>query len=97
VITSFGNKLAVALYDDRHTKETRAFPAELRRVARRKLLLLHDAAELRDLRAPPANRLKALKGELKALHSIRINDQWRLVFRWTMAGAQDVAVLDYHD
>jgi len=97
VITSFGNKLAEALYDDRQTKETRGFPSELRRAARRKLLLLHDAAELRDLRAPPANHLKALKGELRGFHSVRINDQWPLVFRWTAGHAQDVAVLDYDD
>jgi len=64
-IQSFGNKLAEDLYDDKNTKETRRFPAELRRAARRKLLYLHDAALLGDLRVPPGNRLEALRGDWK--------------------------------
>lgn len=72
------------------------FPQELRRVARRKLLYLHDAAELKDLRVPPGNRLESLKGNRKGLHAIRINDQWRVVFRWQGGNAFDVAVIDYH-
>jgi proteic killer suppression protein len=71
-------------------------PTELRRIARRKVLYLHDAAELGDLRVPPGNRLEALKGKRKGLYSIRINDQWRVVFRWEHGNAQDVAVIDYH-
>ena len=75
MIESFGNKLAEDLFYDKVSRETRRFPNELRRVARRKLLYLHDAAELKDLRVPPGNRLEALKGDLKGFHSIRISDQ----------------------
>lgn len=65
-------------------------------VAGRKLDMLHYASDLRDLRSPPGNRLEALKGTLKGHHAIRINDRWRVVFRWTNAGAEDVRVVDYH-
>ena len=96
MIESFGNRLAEDLFFDRRSRETRAFPPELLRVARRKVLYLHDAAELDDLRVPPGNRLELLKGRWKGYHSIRINDQWRLVFRWEQGHAQDVTVVDYH-
>ena len=96
MIESFGNTLAEALFNDKNSRATRAFPQELRRVARRKLLYLHDAAELKDLRLPPGNRLEALKGNRKGLHSIRINDQWRVVFRWQNGQAMDVEIVDYH-
>ena len=96
MIESFGNRLAEDLFFDRRSRETRAFPPELLRVARRKVLYLHDAAELDDLRVPPGNRLEPLKGRWKGYHSIRINDQWRLVFRWEQGHAQDVTVVDYH-
>jgi proteic killer suppression protein len=95
MIESFGNRLAEDLFFDRRSRETRAFPPELMRVAWRKVLYLHDAAELDDLRAPPGNRLELLKGRWKGYHSIRINDQWRLVFRWEQGHAQDVTVVDY--
>lgn len=58
--------------------------------------MLHYAEGLRDLASPPGNRLEALKGDLKGRHSIRINDQWRIVFRWTAAGAESVMIADYH-
>lgn len=96
MIESFGNRLAEDLFFDRRSRETRAFPPELMRVARRKVLYLHDAAELDDLRVPPGNRLELLKGRWKGYHSIRINDHWRLVFRWEQGHAQDVTVVDYH-
>jgi proteic killer suppression protein len=96
MIQSFGNRLAEDLFFDRRSRETRAFPPELMRVARRKVLYLHDAAELDDLRVPPGNRLEQLKGRWKGYHSIRINDQWRVVFRWEQGHAQDVTVVDYH-
>ena len=96
MIEIFGNALAEDLFDDKRTKATRTFPPELRRAARRKLLYLHDAAELRDLRVPPGNRLEGLKGNLQGFHSIRINDQWRAVFRWQNGNAFDVQVVDYH-
>lgn len=96
MIESFKNRLAEDLFEDSQTPATRRFPAELRRVARRKLQYLHDAAELKDLAVPPGNRLEALKGSLKGFHSIRINDQWRVIFKWHQGVATDVAVLDYH-
>jgi proteic killer suppression protein len=96
VIESFGNALAEDLFDDQNSKATKAFPPELRRVARRKLQYLHEAADLRDLKSPPGNRLEGLKGDRKGLHSIRINDQWRVVFRWSGGNAFDVQIVDYH-
>jgi len=96
VIETFGNSLAEDLLDDKRTKATRSFPPELRRAARRKLLYLHDAAELGDLAVPPGNRLERLKGRRKGLHSIRINDQWRVTFRWRSGNAFEVQVIDYH-
>ena len=96
MIRSFGNKLAAHLFEDRDSRETRRFPVELRRVARRKVLYLHDAAVLTDLRVPPGNRLEALRGDLAGFHSIRINDQWRVVFRWANGDAYEVQVVDYH-
>lgn len=65
-------------------------------VARRKLRQLEIAGQLNDLRVPPGNRLEALKGNRSGQFSIRINDQWRLCFRWTPAGAEDVEIVDYH-
>ena len=96
MIRGFGNQLTEDLYYDRKTKATRSFPAELRRIARRKILFLHDAAELRDLRSPPGNKLEALRGDRKGSHSIRINDQWRVVFVWKGSDAYEVALVDYH-
>ena len=96
MIDSFGNRLAEDLYFDRQSRATRAFAADLRRIARRKLLYLHDAAELKDLRVPPGNRLETLKGNYKGKHSIRINGQWRIVFRWQNGNAFEVEVVDYH-
>lgn len=97
MIRSFGNSLAEALFDDKKTKEIRRFPPELLRAARRKVLFIHDAAELKDLRIPPGNRLKPLKGTWVGFYSIRINDQWRVVFRWERGNAFEVQVIDYHD
>ena len=65
-------------------------------VARRKLDMLHYAAALDDLRSPPGNRLEALAGELQGLHSVRVNDRWRAVFRWGDGGPEQVRVVDYH-
>ncbi|MBI1178354.1 type II toxin-antitoxin system RelE/ParE family toxin [bacterium] len=65
-----------------HGQMSRRFPPDIQRVARRKLLQLHAAVSLLDLRVPPGNRLEALKGGRKGQHSIRVNDQWRICFRW---------------
>ncbi len=96
MIESFGNQLAEDLFDDKITRITRKFPSNLRRPARRKLLYLHDAVELRDPRVPPGNRLESLKGDLAGFHSIRINDQWRVVFMWTGGSPEEVQIVDYH-
>lgn len=96
MIETFGNALAEDLFEDRNTRATRSFPAELRRAAGRKLQYLHEAADLRDLRSPPGNRLERLRGDLKGLHSIRINDQWRVVFRWSGGSVFDVQIVYYH-
>ena len=70
--------------------------ASIATIARRKLRQLEVAANLADLRVPPGNRLEALKGDRAGEYSIRINRQWRICFRWTEAGAEDVEILDYH-
>lgn len=70
--------------------------SNLASVVARKLDMLAYAHDLRDLASPPGNRLEALKGRWRGFHSIRVNDQWRVVFRWTDFGAEDVNVVDYH-
>ena len=88
-------------FADRDTEElftlerNRRFAA-LSRVALRKLIQMNQAGALSDLAVPPGNRLEALSGSLSGFHSIRINDQWRIVFRWTDAGPDQVAIVDYH-
>ena len=79
-----------------HDESSRRLPTQIQRVARRKLLLLHQARRVDDLRAPPANRLEALKGDRAGQHSIRIKDQWRVCFRWQREDAFDVEIVDYH-
>lgn len=74
----------------------RRFPPELHRVMLRKLLQLDAADGLADLRVPPGNRLEALKGDRKGQHSIRVNDQWRVCFRWDDGDAYEVEIVDYH-
>ena len=75
---------------------SRRFPSDIQRVARRKLLQLHAVTGLRDLMVPPGNRLEALKGGRKGQHSIRVNDQWRICFRWHGSDARAVEIVDYH-
>jgi len=71
-------------------------PPDIQRVAERKLIMLHKAAELNDLRVPPANRLEALKEDRRGQHSIRINDKWRICFEWQTNGVYNVEMVDYH-
>ena len=75
---------------------SRRLPHDIQTVARRKLRMLNNARQLEDLRIPPANRLEALKGNRRGQHSIRINDQWRICFRWNDGGASQVEIVDYH-
>jgi len=96
MILTFGNKLTKALVEENSSKEVRTFPTELIREARKKLEMLHAAKELKDLLSPPGNRLKKLKGTRKGEYSIRINNQWRVTFRFEGGNAEDVCVEDYH-
>jgi proteic killer suppression protein len=75
---------------------SKRFPIDIQRTARRKLLYLEDAEDIRDLLAPPGNRLEKLKGERAGQFSIRINDQWRICFKWANNKARYVEILDYH-
>ena len=88
-------------FSDRDTEELFRTEANRRfrsiaRPAMRKLIQMNQAGRLDDLKVPPGNRLEALKGNLAGIHSIRVNDQWRIVFRWTHAGPAHVAIVDYH-
>lgn len=96
MINSFANDLAEDLFEDRKTKSTRSFPPELHRVAQRKLQYLHEAAELNDLKVPPGNKLETLRGKREGFYSIRINDQWRLIFQYNNGIATEVSIEDYH-
>lgn len=93
-IRSFRGKWAEQIHGGR--KPPKGFPADLVHMARRRLVQLNRAARLDDLRVPPGNRLEALRGDLAGRYSIRINDQWRIVFRWTNLGPSDVEIVDYH-
>jgi proteic killer suppression protein len=92
VIRSFSDKRAEALFWDRVVPTY----GQIARRAKRKLESINAAHRLEDLRVPPSNRLEKLKGSLEAYYSIRINDQWRVVFRWVNGDAYDVAIIDYH-
>jgi proteic killer suppression protein len=96
VIVTFGDRATEDLYHGRKTARSRRIPAGIRTVALRKLDMLNAARVLDDLKIPPGNRLEALKGDLEGKHSIRINEQWRIVFRWDDGGVRDVIVTDYH-
>lgn len=97
VIQSFGDSGTEDFYNGQSSRGARqAVPPALVVVAHRKLDMLNAAGALTDLRIPPGNRLEALRGNLKGFHSIRINDQYRLIFRWSDGQAHDVAITDYH-
>ncbi len=92
MIQSFRDKDTEALFEDRMVPRFRA----IERVARRRLLYLHHAVRLEDLKVPPGNRLEALKGNRAGQHSIRINAQWRICFVWRNGDALNVEIVDYH-
>jgi proteic killer suppression protein len=92
MIRSFGDQRTADLFDDDFVS---AFQDVARR-AKRKLESLNAAARLEDLLVPPSNRLEKLRGDLAGYYSIRINDQWRVVFRWHKGDAHDVRIIDYH-
>ncbi|MBI4631149.1 MAG: type II toxin-antitoxin system RelE/ParE family toxin [Chloroflexi bacterium] len=96
MIVSFRDTATEDLYHGRKTAKVRKFPGDILKVALRKLDVLNGAHKLEDLRSPPGNRLEALKGDLKDFHSVRVNDQWRIIFRWRKNSAHDVSLTDYH-
>lgn len=93
MIKLFGNKETEKIYSGVVSKK---YPPEIQQIARRKLKMMHASQNLKDLRIPPANRLEKLKGNLSSYHSIRVNQQWRIIFIWYENDALDVHLVDYH-
>jgi proteic killer suppression protein len=93
MIKLFGNKETEKIYLGVVSKK---YPPDIQQIARRKLKMLHASQNLKDLRIPPANRLEKLKGNLSSYHSIRVNQQWRIIFIWYENDALDVQLVDYH-
>ncbi|MEO8761935.1 MAG: type II toxin-antitoxin system RelE/ParE family toxin [Bacteroidia bacterium] len=93
MLISFGNKETKKIWDGERVK---GLSTGLQEIARRKLRMLNNSQNLTDLLIPPANRLEKLKGNLKDFHSIRINDQWRIIFKWNNGNAEQVEIIDYH-
>ncbi len=96
MIESFADRALESLYYSGPSSITKRIPADLHRAIHRRLAYLHNATGIADLRVPPANRLEALRGDLAGWHSIRVNDQWRIVFRWINDAAHEVKLIDYH-
>ena len=94
-IQSFDDKSTESFFYSGRTKKNVGW-ANIRSIAKRKLDMLHYATQLKDLRSPPGNHLEALKGDLVGYHSICINDQWRIIFKWIETGPIDVKICDYH-
>jgi toxin HigB-1 len=95
-IRTFGDTATADLYHGRNTPRSRRFPQNIVSAALRKLDVINAAYQLADLRSPPGNRLEALRGDMEGYHSIRVNNQWRITFRWRDDGAHDVLLVDYH-
>ncbi|WP_420628101.1 type II toxin-antitoxin system RelE/ParE family toxin [Candidatus Leptofilum sp.] len=93
MIQSFKDKEAEKIF---RRQRSRKLPGDIQQMALRKLRMLNRASNLTDLRMPPANRLEKLKGDRKNQYSIRINNQWRICFRWQSGDAYDVEIVDYH-
>jgi proteic killer suppression protein len=93
MIYSFADRKTADFFAERRS---RSLPPSIQRVALRKLAQLHAVTKLEQLGVPPGNRLEALKGRQVGFHSIRINDQWRIRFRWEGEGAHEVEIIDYH-
>lgn len=93
MIRSFADKRTAAVFSG---QVVRGLPNEVQGRARAKLLAIDAAAELRDLRAPPGNRLEALRGDRAGQHSVRVNRRWRICFAWQDGDATDVEIVDYH-
>ena len=93
MIISFGSKETEKIWEGERVKK---IPHEIQQIARRKLRMINNSQDVSDLRIPPSNRLEKLKGKAKKFYSIRINDQWRIVFKWESNNAYDVEIVDYH-
>ena len=93
MIVSFGNNETEKVWNQIYSKK---LPRDIQRIGLRKLIILHRSKDLNDLRVPPGNRLEALSGNRKGQHSIRINGQWRICFRWNGGLIADVEIVDYH-
>jgi proteic killer suppression protein len=93
MIISFGNSETEQVWLGNRVKK---LPMEIQNVGRRKLRMLNNSVDIADLRIPPANRLEKLAGKLKDFYSIRINDQWRIIFKWNAGNAFEVEIIDYH-
>ena len=93
MIVSFGDKTTQKIWIGEWVK---GFSTEVQETARRKLRMLNNSFDIKDLMIPPSNRLEKLKGNLKDFYSIRVNDQWRLIFKWENGNAFSVKLIDYH-
>ena len=93
MLISFGDKDTKKIWEG---ERVRGLPTEIQEIARRKLRMLNNSQDLNDLQIPPSNRLEKLKGNLKDFYSIRINDQWRIIFKWNNGNAEQVEIIDYH-
>ncbi len=93
MILSFGTKDTQKIWDGDRVKK---IPNEIQEVGRRKLRMLNNSQNLADLQIPPSNKLEKLKGNYKEFYSIRINDQWRIIFKWNSGNASEVEIIDYH-
>jgi proteic killer suppression protein len=93
MIVSFGDKTTQKIWDGEWAK---GFATDIQQTARRKLRMLNNSVDIKDLMIPPSNRLEKLKGNLKDFHSIRVNNQWRIIFQWDNGSAFDVQLIDYH-
>ena len=93
MIKSFGSKETEKIWNGIASHK---LPPEIQQITRRKLRMLNNSVDLKDLMIQPSNRLERLGGKLKAYHSIRINDQWRIIFKWIEGHSQEVEIIDYH-
>ncbi|MBS1759379.1 MAG: type II toxin-antitoxin system RelE/ParE family toxin [Bacteroidetes bacterium] len=93
MIVSFGNSETEQVWLGNRVKK---LPVGIQNIGRRKLRMLNNSIDIADLRIPPANRLEKLSGKLKDFYSIRINDQWRIIFKWNARNAFEVEIIDYH-
>ena len=93
MILSFANKETEKIWNGESVKK---IPLEIQKIGRRKLRMLNNSTDINDIKVPPSNRLEKLKGKLKGFNSIRINDQWRIIFKWYKGHAKEVKIIDYH-